>query len=156
MLRARELRFSEAGAQGQNFVPVVGDITSDTWDTALRDAGFREDLPTFIIAEGISMYFAREVLATVFDKLRGLTSNPESRFWLDHVASTLFDLDLFEVRSFLSSMARLGEPFVTGFDDPATIAPGTWVLSETTSAASAVGVSDAIHNEYRFSILKPA
>jgi O-methyltransferase involved in polyketide biosynthesis len=155
MHRERELRFSAAGAQARNFVPVAGDLLGDSWDAALRDAGFREDLPTFIIAEGISMYFPREVLATVFAKLRALNSSAKSRLWLDHVTSALLDLDLFEVRSFLSSMARLGEPFITGFDDPATIAPDSWVLSETTSAASAVGVSDAIHNDYRFSVLKP-
>lgn len=156
MHRERELRFSEARAQARNFVPVVGDILSDTWDAAIRNAGFREDLPTFIIAEGLSMYFQREVLETVFTKLRALTSNSKSRFWLDHVTSAFFDLGLFEVRSFLSSMARLGEPFVTGFDDPATIAPSSWILAETNSAASVLGVSDAIHNEYRFSVLKPA
>jgi hypothetical protein len=53
-------------------------------------------------------------------------------------------------------MARLGEPFVTGFDDPAAVAPETWVLAETTTAGSAVGVSEPVHGEYRFSVLKPA
>ena len=50
--------------------------------------------PTFIIAEGISMYFPREVLAQLFHKLHALTSSPKSRFWIDHVTSSLFDLDL--------------------------------------------------------------
>jgi hypothetical protein len=155
MLHEREQRFVEAGAYAQDFVPVVGDVLSDTWDTSLLNAGFNPDVPTLIIAEGISMYFPRDVLARLFIKLRALTTSQESRLWLDHVTSCLFELDIFEVRSFLSSMTRLGEPFITGFDNPATVAPDAWALARTTSAAAEIGVSDAIHSEYRFSILKP-
>jgi O-methyltransferase involved in polyketide biosynthesis len=156
MLREREQRFGEAGAHAQDFVPVVGDMLSDTWDPALLNAGFNPEVPTFFIAEGISMYFPRDVLARLFNRLRDLTTSQNSRLWLDHVTSSVFDFDVFEVRSFLSSMTRLGEPFITGFDNPATIAPDAWVLAETTSAAAAIGVSDTIHGEYRFSVLKPS
>jgi methyltransferase (TIGR00027 family) len=156
MLREREQRFAEAGARAQNFVPVVGDMLSDGWEASLLSAGFNPDAPTFIIAEGISMYFTRDALGRLLNSLRGLTTTQKSRLWLDHVTSSLFDLDIFEVRSFLSSMTRLGEPFITGFDNPAIVAPDAWSLAETTSAAAAVGVSDAIHSEYRFSILKPS
>jgi O-methyltransferase involved in polyketide biosynthesis/acyl-coenzyme A thioesterase PaaI-like protein len=155
MQQERSLRFAAAGAEAANLRPVIGDILSDTWDAAVRDAGFRPDVPSFIIAEGISMYFPREILATTLRKLRELTESPDSRLWLDHVTSGVFDLDMFEVRSFLSTMARLGEPFITGFDDPSTIVPETWVLSETTTAAFTVGSCDPVHNEYRFSLLRP-
>src|SRR5262249_9687799 len=94
MHRERESRFGAADAQARNFVPVIGDLLSDSWYAALQDAGFRPDVPTFVVAEGISMYLPRELLATVFRKLRTLTSSPHSRFWLDHVSSGLFDLDL--------------------------------------------------------------
>jgi methyltransferase (TIGR00027 family) len=156
MLRERERRFTEAGAHAQNFVPVVGDMLSDGWDTSLLSAGFSPDAPTLFIAEGISMYFRRDALARLLKDIRGLANSPKSRLWLDHVTSYIFDLDIFEVRSFLSSMTRLGEPFITGFDNPAMVAPDAWSLAETTSAAAAISVSDAIHPEYRFSILKPS
>jgi len=156
MLQERESRFAAAGARAANFVPVIGDLMGDCWATALLRAGFESRAPTLILAEGISMYFPREALAKVFAVLRSLTGSPASRFWLDHVSSSLLDMELFEVRSFLSSMARLGEPFITGFDDPATISPSAWVLVETTSAAAAVGTSEAVHAEYRFSLLQPA
>ncbi len=155
MQKERESRFATMRVQAANFVAVVGDILSDTWDATILEAGFRPDAPTFIIAEGISMYFPREVLAEMFNKLRKLIGSPDSKFWLDHVSSELFELELFEVKSFLASMARLGEPFVTGFDDPTMIAPNTWVLAETTTAASAVGVSEPVHAGYCFSVLKP-
>jgi len=155
MLRERAHRFDEAGAKAENFVPVVADILSENWQAALESAGFSTDLPTFVLAEGISMYFSREVLGEMFRKIRSLVRSPISRFWLDHVTSELFEMESFDVRSFLSSMARLGEPFITGFDDPASVAPDSWVLAETTSAAASVGVSEPVHGEYRFSILKP-
>jgi len=155
-IRDRESRFTTAGAKAANFVPVIGDILSENWDAAIRDAGFRANVPTFIIAEGVSMYFKREVLATVFTKLRALTSSQDSRFWIDHASTSLFDLDMFEVKSFIATMAGLGEPFITGFDDPTEIAPQSWVLVEKTTAASAIGVSEPVHREYRFSVLRPA
>ena len=155
MLKERDQRFSEAEARAQAFVPVIGDFLGDTWDAAIRQAGFSSDLPTLVIAEGLSMYFPREVLASFFSRLRPLVSSPSSRFWLDHLTPALFELDGAEIRSFLSSMARFGEPLVTGVDNPASIAPDSWILEKTTSASEALGLSDAIHAEYRFSVLKP-
>lgn len=152
----RESRFAAAGVTARNFVPVVGDILTDGWDAAVREAGFREDLPTLFVAEGVSMYFPQEVVATVFRKLRGLTTTQGSRLWLDHVTPGLLASDALEVRSFFASMDRLGEPFVTGFDDPAALANGVWALAGSTSAAVVLGVSDPVHDGYRFSVLKPA
>jgi O-methyltransferase involved in polyketide biosynthesis len=156
MLRERETRFAAAGAEASNFVPVPGDILSDNWDAAVREAGYLPEAPSLIIAEGISMYFSLEVLARVFRKLRMLANSPESRLWIDHVSTGLFDLDLFEVKSFLASMARLGEPFIAGFDDPSRVAPQSWALVETTSAASAAVMPEPVHERYLFSILNPA
>lgn len=155
MLQEREARFAAAGAQAANFIPVVGDLVSDSWTTSVLRAGFDPLVATLMVAEGISMYFPRNVLAEVFDRLRLLTSSGDSRLWLDHVSSSLFDMELFEVRSFLSSMTRLGEPFTTGFDDPASVSPSSWALAETTSAAATTGIPEAVHAEYRFSVLKP-
>lgn len=155
MLKERHERFKQAGAAAQNFTPVVGDMLSNTWDCELLNAGFRCDVPTLIITEGISMYFTHEVLATLLDKLHALVGSPQSRLWLDHVTSELFEMEVFDVRTFLSSMTRLGEPFIAGFSNPASIAPEQWELTETTSASAVLGISDAIHSEYRFSLLRP-
>lgn len=155
MLKERDHRFKQAGAVAQNFVPVVGDMLSNIWDCELLKAGFRCDVPTLIITEGISMYFTRELLSVLLDKLNALVVSPQSRLWLDHVTADLFEMDLFDVRTFLSSMTRLGEPFITGFSNPASLAPEQWELAETTSASAVLGITDAIHSEYRFSLLKP-
>ena len=155
MLRERESRFNGIESQAANFVPVVGDIRLEKWDDALQRAGFSPSLSTFVILEGMSMYFSREQLERLFAKVRDLTRASTSRLWLDHTTPALFDLDLFEVKSFLSTMSRMGEPFISGFDDPAAVAPDSWTLVETATAADVVGVLDRVHAEYRFSVLKP-
>jgi acyl-coenzyme A thioesterase PaaI-like protein len=155
MLRERESRFARVDAKASNFVPVVGDIRLEKWDGALQEAGFSPALATFVIVEGMSMYFHRDQLARLFDKVRALTNSPASRLWLDHVTPALFDLEIFEVKAFLASMSRLGEPFVLGFDDPAAVAPDSWTWDESASASDVLGESDPVHDGYRFSILKP-
>jgi acyl-coenzyme A thioesterase PaaI-like protein len=155
MLKERESRFATVSSKAQNFVPIAADLLSEDWEQAILQSGYDPDLPTFIIAEGLSMYFSGEALTRIFCKLRRLTTSDNSRFWVDHVTNALFDLDLFEVKSFLSTMTRLGEPFVLGFENANIITPEKWVLDETTSAASVLGTSDAVYSEYRFSVLKP-
>jgi O-methyltransferase involved in polyketide biosynthesis len=155
MLRERASRFNGIDATATNFVPVVGDIRLEKWDSALEQAGFNPDLPTFVIMEGMSMYFSGDQLERLFSKIRALTTSPTSRLWLDHVTPEAFELDLFEVKAFLSSMSRLGEPFVSGFADPSAVAPGSWTLEESASAADVMDVREPVHAEYRFSILRP-
>ncbi|MEO5961005.1 MAG: class I SAM-dependent methyltransferase, partial [Opitutaceae bacterium] len=159
MLREREERFALARAGGPStasFTPVVADFRLDTWDGAVVQAGFSPELPTFIIAEGLSMYLTRGELGGLFQKLRALTASPETRLWIDHVTSELFDLDVIEVRSFLAAMTRLGEPFVLGFDDASSVLPGVWAPVESASAADVLSLVEPVHREYRFSILRPS
>lgn len=155
MLREREERFSGAQAVAPSFTPVAADLRLDTWDRAVLQAGFSPDLPTIIIAEGLSMYLTREELGGLLRKLRSLAASPETRLWLDHVTAELFDLEVIEVRSFLSSMTRLGEPFVLGFENAADILPEAWTQVESASAADVLSLADPVHREYRFSVLRP-
>lgn len=64
-------------------------------------------------------------------------------------------MDLPEVRSFLSSMARLGEPFVTGVSDPTRFVGQGWRLVENPSAAHVLGIREPVHSEYRFALVAP-
>ncbi len=156
MLREREERFTGARAAAPAFAPVAADLRLDTWDRAVLQAGFSPELPTIIIAEGLSMYLTRDELGALLRKLRALTASTETRLWLDHVTAELFDLDAVEVRSFLSSMTRLGEPFILGFEDASGILPNSWAQAESASAADVLGLVDPVHREYRFSILRPS
>ena len=94
--------------------------------------------------------------AAVLGKMRALNDSPQTRLWLDHVTSAAFALEHLEVRAFLASMSRLGEPFVLGFDDASTIAPDAWVTEHTSSAAAVLHMDDPVCAEYRFTVLRPA
>jgi len=106
MLRERDSRFADLGIFASNYVGVVGDLRLEKWGEALLNAGFSPHKSTFIIMEGISMYFSKENLEGIIKNLRILTLNEHSRFWLDHVTSKIFTLDRFDVQSFLASIAR--------------------------------------------------
>jgi O-methyltransferase involved in polyketide biosynthesis/acyl-coenzyme A thioesterase PaaI-like protein len=154
MLRERAERFRPIG-EASNFVPVAGDLRLYTWERALLDAGFDPDAPTIVIAEGISMYLDSPQFQNLLGRLRSLLTSPETRIWVDHVTTRIFALDVEEVQAFLSSMTRLGEPFVNGFNDVSELDTHSWEVSEAASAADVLGLSEVVHSEYRFSILRP-
>lgn len=155
MLREREDRFSMVGATTSNFIPVAGDLRLETWVQALFRAGFDPKKTTVVIAEGISMYLKANELSQLLQRLRSFLSSSETRLWMDHVTSRLFHLEEMEVRAFLSTMTRLGEPFVNGFDDVSNLDADFWEVCESHSAEEVLGSSDAVHREYRFSTLRP-
>lgn len=160
MLRERALRFAtcadSATEGGAHLVTVAGDIRLDNWDANLRQAGFDTRAPTLVVAEGMSMYFSATEFGVFLGKLRALNVSPQTRLWLDHVSSAAFALEHLEVRAFLASMSRLGEPFVLGFDDASTIAPDAWLAETTSSAAAVLHMDDPVCAEYRFTVLRPA
>jgi O-methyltransferase involved in polyketide biosynthesis/acyl-coenzyme A thioesterase PaaI-like protein len=155
MLRERDERFAHVGATAANYFPVAADLRLDSWDQSLLKAGFQPELPTIVIAEGISMYLSSSELAKLLRKLRALAVSPKTRLWIDHVSPELFHLDVPEVKAFLASMSRLGEPFVAGFNDASRVDGRTWTTDESKSAADVLSLSDAVYREYRFSILRP-
>jgi O-methyltransferase involved in polyketide biosynthesis/acyl-coenzyme A thioesterase PaaI-like protein len=153
MLREREKRFSAGGFNAARFSPIVADVRLDNWDAQLAAAGFTPDLSTLVICEGFSMYFPANEFCSILRKARALCSHTDSRVWMDHVTSRIFEMDAFEVKTFLSTMTRLGEPFVLGFESPTAVGSRQWAVVETTSASDVLGLTDVIHDEYRFALL---
>lgn len=153
MLRERTLRFS-AIESPKNFTTVSGDLRLDNWDQLLIKSGFELGATTLIIMEGISMYLSGSDLEKLLRKLRAITISDRSRLWIDHVSSNFFSLDILEIKSFLSSMTRLGEPFVLGYNDISELHDCEWITDEKTSAAASLGISEAVHLEYIFSVLR--
>ena len=153
MLRERESRFANLSSQAMSFTPVAADLRLDSWDQTLIKSGFESGATTLIIMEGITMYLSSFELAQLLRKLRAIVGSAQSRLWMDHVSSSLFSIDILEVKSFLASMTRLGEPFVLGYDDISALSECKWVTEEKTSAAAVLEISEAVHQEYFFSIL---
>jgi len=64
------------------------------------------------------MCLAAEELKQTVKETQMLVQHTGSVSWIDHVTLNLLEMKRSEVTSFLSSMTRLGEPFVTGFNEP--------------------------------------
>lgn len=155
MIKAREQVLTALTVEPEHFTAVEGDIRADNWPDELKRAGYRTDLSTVFILEGLSMYLEKAELSRVLCQLRSLTSHPGSRVWLDHVSRAIFELDLPEVKNFLDSMTRLGEPFILGFSDAEAIAQPHWQVQSTTTSAKTIGCQEKVYQEYRFSVLGP-
>jgi acyl-coenzyme A thioesterase PaaI-like protein len=155
MLKERETRFSAAGAIAANATYVAADLRVERWEEALASSGLAVDQPTLIVIEGLSMYLRKDELGALLRSLRQTFTSSATRIWLDHVTPELFELELPEVRSFLASMSRLGEPFVLGVRDASVVAEFSWITEQSRSAADVLSTNDPVHHEYRFSVLAP-
>lgn len=155
MLREREKRFSGIAAPSTDFIAVAADLRLDSWAQQLLTAGFLPTLPALFILEGVSMYLTESELKTLLQKVHALAHSIESRVWIDHVTTRIFASPVNEVRAFLSSMTRLGEPFINGFDDSDTLDPTLWETVDSKSAAAVLAMEDDVHREYRFAVLRP-
>jgi hypothetical protein len=152
MLDERSRVFQRIQPQAKNFVPIAADLRRSDWMERLEEKGFEATRPTLVLLEGVSMYLKPDDFCRLAGRIAGLLRHADSRFWLDHVTSTMLTLDLPETRSFFESMARLGEPFVNGFDSLSEASGGRYDVVQAESAADVLGVPDAIHREYRFTI----
>jgi methyltransferase (TIGR00027 family) len=154
LLRERARLLSEIGIQTDYLTTIEADVRTEEWMSALRAAGYQEQLSTLFILEGVSMYFTETDLRQILERISALTSSNESVIWMDHITQSVLSLDLPEIKSFLASMTRLGEPFMLGFADANSVALPYWRVKSTTSSANVLDCYDTVFEEYRFSILE--
>ena len=125
----------------------------------LTAAGFDKHQPAFFIFEGCSMYFQHEDNKKILTELQQLmVCNSDSLLWMDKVHETALAApnQTASLQSFLSGMAKLGEPFIFGFDETDSLLheSGLRVISSaTTTNLKQVPHSD-IYELYSFNILK--
>ncbi|MDX2033860.1 MAG: class I SAM-dependent methyltransferase [Blastocatellia bacterium] len=154
MLRERNRRLSVLGVDVKNCIEIPVDLRRSDWPEKILESGFDPTKPTLIILEGVSMYLEIDEVRSTFERVRALMDNPASRFWIDHFTEEFFDLELRELSDFLANIARLGEPFLTGFQDAAALSPGKgWTVVEHVTAAEELGLRDDVYHEYRLSVL---
>lgn len=156
MLKDREQRLANVDAASGRVTLVPADLRLGSWDAQIVAAGFQPERPTLVLIEGLSMYLQLDETANLLRTLGGLLTSPRSRLWIDHVTPELLSSELPEVRSFLASIARLGEPFLSGFSDAGSVAPEQWRSASSHAAAELQDTDDPVHHQYRFSVLAPA
>jgi methyltransferase (TIGR00027 family) len=135
---------------------VAADLRLENWTDELLKVGFDFQSSTLVIMEGLSMYFFQEELSRILEKLHETIKSKDKNIWIDHVTPKMFRLDKIEVQSFLSSMSRLGEPFITGFLHP-EILNSKWRTISQNSAAEILEkkeMDDPVYHEYKCTILE--
>jgi methyltransferase (TIGR00027 family) len=153
-LKHRKNRYEKNGIDDP-MRSVAADLRTEGWLEKLTDQGFDPRQSTLVVVEGVSMYLERNDLSELLDSVGKVLKNPLSRFWVDHVTPRILASSAPYATEFFSTMARMGEPFLTGFDDFEQITPETWTLEASKSAADWLNLSDEIHSEYRFTLLRP-
>jgi methyltransferase (TIGR00027 family) len=153
MLPARARRLADCGVEAQNFRAVPSDLSRSGWTRDLLNNGFDPNLSTLFILEGVSMYLPGKALTNSLNELSTLMRSTGSRLWLDHVSANLMTMENASVNDFLQSLRDLGEPFRSGFDNPASLSE-RWVRETSSSAADVAGVEEPVHSEYMFSLLQ--
>lgn len=155
MLKERTRRLVEVGAAQESVVDVPLDFRLPNWPQKLLQAGYDPKRASLLILEGVSMYLEPSELTSTGLRIRGLVENPSSQLWLDHVTPGLLSSKLPEVRKFLASMERLGEPFRSAFTKPTEIFGAGWSTTEESLAADFIVTDDPLFREYRFATLGP-
>jgi methyltransferase (TIGR00027 family) len=154
--KERSKIFADLNLYSSYFTPVNADFRLDNWQADLLKTDFNPQKTTFFVIEGLTMYFTLNELLQLFNTLLSLILNAETQIWIDHVTKNLFEMEIPSVRSFLSSISRLGEPFLTGFSSPLDfLSPDHWKVTETVSAFDVLGEGNDVHQEYLFSLLCP-
>lgn len=108
---------------GSTFVPC--DYTEEGLTGALSGSGFDPGLPTYVIWEGNTMYLPR---ARVLQTLCAIGEwVADSAISLDYVTQRVVAgaTGYPSVTSLTTTMASLGSPFVSGFDDIGTVVEGS-------------------------------
>ncbi len=135
---------------------VAADVREVGWLDTICDAGFDPHLSTLVVMEGLSMYLTAEELQDLSKRLATAVESPASRLWVDHVTSATLETEVPEARQFLSTMARMGEPFVLGFESLEEISSGVWQTEAVANSAEVSGIHDSLLDGYRFSVMSRA
>ncbi|MFD9207459.1 SAM-dependent methyltransferase [Streptomyces sioyaensis] len=117
----------------------VGANLTDDWPSALVDAGFRSDLRTAWLAEGVLYYLTEPQVNAVVDRVTALSAVGSTCF-LEHVNTDLYRAPW--MQEWLRTMRDEGRPWLSGVADPETWLGGRgWhaVVREPGELAEAAG-----------------
>jgi methyltransferase (TIGR00027 family) len=116
LLRLKESLLAEAGATTPicRRVAVDADLAAD-WPRELTEAGFRAELPTCWLVEGLTPYLQEADVLRLFDRVTTYSA-PGSHLLADFVAGTVFQDPA--ARRMLDALAERGATWHYGTDEP--------------------------------------
>jgi methyltransferase (TIGR00027 family) len=123
----------------------------------LKHPDFDPRVPTAVIYEGCSMYFAEEENQEVLSAISQVLEHPDSRLWCDMVKTSVVDgtTNIEEIAKFVAGMDQLGEQFIFGCDRPATFLEKCgYSNTRVTTAQDYLGSVDQSFSTYQFVVAK--
>lgn len=107
-------------------IPVPIDLADD-WPATLGDQGFRPELPTSWLAEGLLPYLDEAMVRGLLTRVDRLSA-PGSTFLADVIGKTMLEMP--QLRPMLEFVERLGAPWKFGTDEPeALLQPLGWKVT---------------------------
>ncbi|WP_405268290.1 class I SAM-dependent methyltransferase [Cellulophaga sp. Ld12] len=98
-------------------VQISCNFITESISEKLLNNGFDSQKASLFIFEGCSMYFSSKENNKILNEIGDLMRyNKNSLLWMDVIDEKVFDSDNPIVNKFLAGMARLGEPFIYGFN----------------------------------------
>lgn len=121
--------------------------------------GFTPQNPTLFIYEGCSMYFNEEGNIKILSEISDLMKqNENSVLWMDIIDKKAISIGnrSKSLNDFMSGMAKLGEPFICGFDknDPVFKTSKLVINSQSITSDFIKHNSNDIYSLYTFNLLK--
>ncbi|WP_043262912.1 SAM-dependent methyltransferase [Streptomyces sp. CT34] len=117
LLRLKETLLADAPGPACRRVAVGADLAGD-WPRSLAEAGFRAELPTCWLVEGLTQYLQEPDVLRLFDRITACSA-PGSRLLTDFVAGSLLRDP--EARPMLDALAEQGAPWHYGTDAPQSL-----------------------------------
>lgn len=112
----KEARLQSAGVRlGCNRMVVEADLTSGDWVDSLVKGGFKKDLPTVWLAEGLFQYFKGTDVDQILEGAAS-ASSPSSRLGAEIISAEF--LKRMSNRERLRRRKDRGTPWIFGTDDP--------------------------------------
>ena len=112
----RDAVVQRLGAVPENVTLVAADLALPTLDAIMRAGGYRPEVPTFFVCEGVTHYLSAPVVDALFRWVSGAA--PVSRLVFTYIHRSILD----NAPSFpgadrtLATVRRSGEPYTFGFD----------------------------------------
>ena len=103
------------------------------------------------------MYLTQDNFRAILSGISHLKNTAKKRVWIDHVTPEIFKSDNDSVSGFLENMSRLGEPFITGYEDLESLIDGNYLVSyDRKSAQNILESTNSLHELYCFTTLELA
>jgi methyltransferase (TIGR00027 family) len=151
--RERALR-RVADAPAVERIGVELDLGRDDVAAALRaQARFDPCAPVACVCEGVSMYMTTPSLANLVDRLAPILNESRSRLWVDVVDPVVTEgaSGFPEVDRFVAELARLGDTFIGGLDNPQSwFSMRGYRTSRIETCGDVLGRTDPLLGLYRF------